>query len=68
MPIAYDKCNGLRHLCQKEQVNRDGLIKIDGLWLQLEYNTFRPHSSLNYRHPAPEEILHCEKRNGCTLL
>ena len=26
------------------------------LWRQ-EYNTFRPHSSLNYRPPAPEAIL-----------
>lgn len=26
-------------------------------WL-LEYNTFRPHSSLNYRPPAPEAYLH----------
>jgi hypothetical protein len=24
----------------------------------LEYNTFRPHSSLNYRPPAPEATLH----------
>jgi hypothetical protein len=34
MPIAYDKCNGLRLLCQKEEGNRAGLIKIDGMWLQ----------------------------------
>ena len=25
---------------------------------RLEYNTFRPHSSLNYRPPAPEAYLH----------
>jgi putative transposase len=25
---------------------------------RLEYNTFRPHSSLNYRPPAPEAVLH----------
>jgi transposase InsO family protein len=25
---------------------------------RLEYNTFRPHSSLNYRSPAPEVYLH----------
>jgi hypothetical protein len=24
---------------------------------RLEYNTFRPHSSLNYRPPAPEAYL-----------
>jgi hypothetical protein len=24
---------------------------------RVEYNTFRPHSSLNYRPPAPEAIL-----------
>jgi transposase InsO family protein len=25
---------------------------------RLEYNTFRPHSPLNYRPPAPEAYLH----------
>jgi transposase InsO family protein len=25
---------------------------------RLEYNTFRPHSSLKYRPPAPEAWLH----------
>jgi transposase InsO family protein len=25
---------------------------------RLEYNMFRPHSSLNYRPPAPEAYLH----------
>jgi transposase InsO family protein len=25
---------------------------------RLEYNTFRPHSALNYRPPAPEAWLH----------
>ncbi|MGD0277373.1 MAG: integrase core domain-containing protein, partial [Syntrophales bacterium] len=25
---------------------------------RLEYNTFRPHSSLNYHPPAPEAYLH----------
>ena len=25
---------------------------------RLEYNTLRPHSSLNYRPPAPEAWLH----------
>jgi hypothetical protein len=24
---------------------------------RIEYNTFRPHSSLNYRPPAPEALL-----------
>ena len=24
---------------------------------RMEYNTFRPHSSLNYRSPAPEAYL-----------
>jgi putative transposase len=27
---------------------------------RLEYNTLRPHSSLNYRPPAPEAWLHGE--------
>ena len=26
-------------------------------WYRLEYNSVRPHSSLNYQPPAPEAIL-----------
>jgi hypothetical protein len=35
---------------------------------RLEYNTFRPHSSLKYRTPAPEAWLHSDWQFRCAPL